>query len=117
MSEDIWANILSYLADLRTLPRLASIGRIFPERVKSKTTWHGLAMRICPKTLPSFAPHLDKWLPALRSASKLLVPRSQQLLAKLSESLPAGNIEVFWRFHRYFKGSGIKGINSGLTVQ
>lgn len=118
LPEEAWALALSYGIDsLTRIGTMACVARGFPALLKSEMVWLDRPVTIPPNILTGLAPQLGSWLPAWRCASKIVVPRSQQLILELSEHLPGVPLEVAWRFDQKLKGRGIEVVNNGSAVR
>lgn len=114
--EDVWHSVLSFVAETPMILRLAPVARGVYTLLKSEVVWADHAVRISPGMVEGLAPNLDAWLPVWRLASKLIVPRSIQLLEELQERTNL-HIEVAWRFDKELKGRGVDVINHGGSVK
>lgn len=117
LPDELWGTVLSYVAEVPSLCRLCRICRGFPEALKNENVWARRPIHIAPTALQGLAPHLGTWLPAWRCASRIVVPRSSQLLAELARRAPELPVQVAWRFDANLKGDGVEVLRSGLTAR
>lgn len=117
LPEEAWSIILSDIIEVPLIGRLSCLARGFPEVVQSAQVWQGRPVHIHPEVLLAFAPKLGVWLPAWSSASKLVLPRSSQLLAEVSRRAPHIPVEIAWRFDQQLKGQGVEVIKSGSAAR
>jgi hypothetical protein len=117
LPQEVWEAILWPAIEVCNVLVISSIARGFPEAVKSPDIWRGRSVRIDPPLVRGLAPYLSTWLPVWRHASKLVLPRSSQLLAEVRRLEPHVPIEVMWRFDQTLKGNGVEVVNHGLTVR
>jgi len=118
MSEQAWCLVLAMMMDVTRIGCLSRVARGFSALLKSESVWAWRPVEI-PATvnLEKLAPILGTWLPAWRQATKLIIPRSQQLSAELAQQMPDLPVEVAWRFDPVLKGDGVKVLNYGLSVR
>lgn len=117
LPEEVWALILSIVIEVPAISSMSCVARGFPEVVRSQLTWRGRAVRVPPSCVQSLAPRLPAWLPAWRTAAKLIVPSSAQLLSEVSRRAPDLPVEVAWRFGQHLKGEGVEVFRHGLAVR
>lgn len=118
LPEELWLRILSDIIDVPTLARLAPIAARFADLVRVGEVWRDREVRIIsPKYLEKLAPKLSAWLPAWRSASRLVVPKSQQLLAEIARLAPELRVDVAWRFNNHQRGAGVDIVDFGMTAR
>lgn len=117
LAEDLWANILNYVTDIASIPAFSRLDRNFHGIMRHAATWQGRAVVVPIGALPSLAPHLDHWLSAWTSVSKLVIPRSKQLQQEVSCRAPNMKVEVAWRFDCHSKGEGVEVLRDGATVR
>jgi len=117
LAEDVWGNIFNYVTDVAAIPALSRVDRAFQGIMRHSATWHGRAVVVPIGALPRLAPLLDHWLSAWTSASKLVIPRSKQLLQEVTDRAPNLKVEVAWRFDRHSKGEGVEVLRDGATVR
>jgi len=117
LPDEAWEIVFSLIVDLPRIGSFARVTRGFSQLLKSPMVWAHRAVEVPFGMISGLAPQLDTWLPAWRQASKLVVPRSKQLLAKLSKDVPELPIEVAWRFDARLNGDGVEVINFGWSVK
>jgi hypothetical protein len=117
LPQEVWEVILWSAIDVCDILTIASIAPGFLEAVKSPDVWCGRPVRISPSLVRGLAPQLCKWLTVWRRTSKLVLPRSSQLLAEVQRLDPCVPIEVMWRFDQNLKGNGVEVLNHGLAVR
>jgi len=115
--EEAGFQILSFIVEVKGIPCLARVNRGFSALMKSELVWARRSVHIAPGMVPGLAPHLAMWLPAWRLASKIVIPRSQQLIAELAREAPDLPVEFAWRFDRELKGIGVEVIHHGRSVK
>jgi hypothetical protein len=109
--------ILSMIANVRGIACLSRVCRTCSIVLKNELVWAHHVVNVAPWMLPAFAPHLDKWLPAWRLVSKVIVPRSHQLLAEMKRQAPDLPVELAWRFDKELKGDGVEIVGHGQSVK
>mmetsp|Transcript_17724 Transcript_17724/g.46746 ORF Transcript_17724/g.46746 Transcript_17724/m.46746 type:complete len:436 (+) Transcript_17724:49-1356(+) len=117
LPEELWLLILSDVIDVPALNCLTRITTRFADLVRSEEVWRGREVRISPKSLEPLALKLGAWLPAWQSASRLVVPNSQQLLAEIARLAPNLRVDVAWRFNTHQRGAGVDIVDYGLTAR
>lgn len=115
--KELWLAILSDIVEVAALPRLSRIAKWFSEAVQERELWRDREVRINPGSLEALAPKLLTWLPVWHHASKVVVPRSQQLLGEIARHAPHLRVEVAWRFHAQKRGADVDIVRSGLAVR
>mmetsp|Transcript_6696 Transcript_6696/g.25117 ORF Transcript_6696/g.25117 Transcript_6696/m.25117 type:complete len:441 (-) Transcript_6696:119-1441(-) len=114
---EIWLSVLSNIIEVREIARLAAIARCFPDLLRTPEAWCGREVHLHPASLESFAPHLGTWLPAWYSASRLVVPKSQQLLSAIALAAPHLKVDTAWRFNAELRGASVDVVDYGLAVR
>lgn len=115
---ELWCNVMAWLMDVRNVPTLARISRSFAKVVKEPEVWRGTPVRLFgPKVLTAVPPKLSQWLPVWQYSSKLVVPRSRQLLNDIHRLAPRIPVEFSWRFSTYVKGEGVEVAENGYAVR
>mmetsp|Transcript_58391 Transcript_58391/g.125473 ORF Transcript_58391/g.125473 Transcript_58391/m.125473 type:complete len:512 (+) Transcript_58391:242-1777(+) len=117
LPEEVWGKVLSDVVEVSSIGCLARIARGFPEALRSNDVWSGRPVAIPPGAVQKLAPRLGSWLPVWRGASKLILPRSSQLIAEVTRRVPDLPIEVAWRFDPHLKGDGVEVIDHGRVVR
>lgn len=117
LPDDAWQNILSLVAEVKTIGCLTLIDRRFSTLLKSELVWTQRHVQLSGVCLARLAPQLDTWLGAWRLASKLIVPKSAKLISKVTQQNPNLHVEVAWRFDHELKGAGVEVINRGRSVK
>jgi len=117
LSDDAWLNILSLVVEVKNIGSLISVDRRLSTLLKSELVWARRPVQLSHAYLPHFVPQLDTWLEAWRLASRLVVPKSTQLISKVKKQNPNLPLEIAWRFDRELKGAGVEVINRGRSVK
>lgn len=117
LPKEIWLCILSNVIEVPALPCLMRIGRWFPDTLQTCDLWRGRHVRIGPLALEAFAPKLGSWLPVWCHVARLVVPKSQQLLAEIARLAPRLRVEVAWRFNEHLRGAGVEVLLGGWAAR
>lgn len=117
LPDALWVAVLSYVAEVPAVLNLARVSSNFEELLRCPGTWQGIKVRVQPSALPGLAPVLGRWLKAWQFATKLVVPRSAQLLAEIGRLAPQLKVEVAWRFDSRTKGDGLEVVRGGAAVR
>jgi len=117
LPEEAFSIVLALVVDISRISCLSCVARGFSELLKSELVWANRRVEVPFRAIEGLAPVLSTWLPAWRLASSLVVPRSKQLLAELSQQMPELPIEVAWRFDSELKGAGVEVIKNGWSVR
>lgn len=117
LPEEVWAKILGAVIEVPSLCRIACIARGFPEMVASPSVWSKRPVRVSPAVVAQLAPQLGRWLMVWEGATKLILPRSSQLLAEVARRAPVMPVEIAWRFDQHLKGDGVEVLKNGLMVK
>lgn len=117
LPEEVWSLILRDVIEVSDLHYISRVTRGFSEAVRTKEVWDGRLVSLLSVDSQRLAPWLHDWLPAWRNASRLVLPRSSQLLAEVSHQVPDVLVEVAWRFDSHLKGDGVEVLNRGLTAR
>mmetsp|Transcript_59887 Transcript_59887/g.110911 ORF Transcript_59887/g.110911 Transcript_59887/m.110911 type:complete len:474 (+) Transcript_59887:104-1525(+) len=116
LPEELWATVLSYLAEVKGLHSLCSLGHGYGRVLQWQYVWAGRHIRL-PSAIASKAlPKFGAWLQAWRSCSKLVVPYCEELIAEVALHAPDVPLEVAWRFDTNMKGTGVEVLNDGEIV-
>jgi len=114
---EVLALILSGVVEASNMNELLFAAHGFADILKYEEVWRDRSVRLEPEMITWIAPRLEGWLQAWRSASKILVPRSSQLVAEITRQAPALKVEVCWHFNSQLKGEGIEVCNHGRSVR
>lgn len=118
LPEEAVLQILSLVADIPRIGCLARVSSGVATLLKKEPVWAHRPLRIPPSVnLALLAPELASWLPAWRLVSKLIIPRSAQLIEELSRRSPDLKVEVAWRFDKALKGEGVEVVEHGHSVK
>lgn len=117
LPEEVWTAVLGFSVDLPSLSRFSRVGRGFPELLASRSVWEGRPVCVPPGLLRGLAPRLDSCLTTWQACSRLIIPRSTQLLKEISIRAPGLRVEVAWRFDQHMKGDGVEIHKHGLTAR
>lgn len=117
LPEEVWTGVLGFAVELPLLGVLSRLSRGFPDLLVSHSVWAGRPVRISPALVPQLAPRLGKWLDVWQSSTKLILPRSAQLLSEVSRRAPGLAVEVAWRFDQHLKGDGVEVLKHGLVAR
>jgi len=117
LPDDTLSCVFGFAVALGDVASLAACHREAPALLRRPATWAGSIVRIEPKFLATFAPHLSAWLPSWRDVSRLVVPRSEQTLARLAKHAPEVPVDIAWRFDDVLRGSGVEVSGAGTTVR
>jgi hypothetical protein len=117
LPEEVWILVLSLQIEVARIGTIANIARGFLALLKSESVWANRPVRLLPSLVPQLAPMLSAWLPAWRHASKLIIPRSKQLISELARRAPDLPTEVAWRFDAHLHGEGVEVTNHGRSVR
>jgi len=109
--------ILTCIADVRLLPIISLLAHGFPEAMKNTAVWRNRVVRTSPQGMYLLAPNLKSWCCSWRLASKMVIPRSNQLITAISQQLPNMILDFAWRFDEHMKGDGVEVLNNGLSVR
>jgi len=117
LPEEALSIVFAMVVDISRISCLSRVARGFSDSLKSELVWANRRVEVPFGAIEGLAPVLSTWLPAWRLASSLVVPRSKQLLAELSQQMPDLPIEVAWRFDSELKGAGVEVIKHGWSVR
>lgn len=117
LQDDTLQYILSLVAEVGSISHLSLVDRRISALLKSEAVWAGQPVNLSCTSLSDCMPQLDTWLGAWRLASKLIVPKSSELITQLSDKNPALPLEIGWRFDNELKGSGVEVCNGGRSVK
>jgi len=114
---EVLSLILAGSVEVSNMNMLLFAAHGFADVLKSEEVWRGRSVRLEPEVITYIAPRLGEWLQAWRSATKILVPRSSQLVAEIARHAPNLKVEVCWHFNSQLKGDGIEVCNHGRSVR
>jgi hypothetical protein len=119
LPEEVWTAVLNMVVDTPGIARLAPVSRPVLGVLKSEMVWIDRCVRIPPSGMAKIAPRLSSWLKAWKFVKKLVIPRSAQLIKRISEQAPKPDfpVEISWRFDKSMKGDGVEVINHGRSVR
>jgi hypothetical protein len=115
--DEVWILVFSMFVELPSIFSLASLARGFSSLLTSEWVWAGRPVVVPPSLLARLAPVLSEWLPAWKRASKIVIPKSAQLMSQVLLKAPELPVEIAWRFDTHYKGNGVEVINHGRTVR
>jgi len=117
IADELWATIFNYVAEVPLIPVLARVDTGFNKMLCHAAAWKGRRVIVPTGALQGLAPVLDHWLAAWELASKMVIPRSTQLLSEVNRRAPQLAVEVAWRFDTHSKGEGVQVIRDGASVR
>mmetsp|Transcript_57342 Transcript_57342/g.134439 ORF Transcript_57342/g.134439 Transcript_57342/m.134439 type:complete len:467 (-) Transcript_57342:189-1589(-) len=117
LPEELWATVLSYLAEVKGLCSLCSLAHGYGRVLHWQYVWSGRYIRLPSSIACEAVPKLGAWLQAWRGSSKLVVPYCEELLAEATLHAPEVPLEVAWRFDVNMKGTGVEVLKSGEIVR
>eukprot|EP00442_Polarella_glacialis_P019002 CAMPEP_0115099890 /NCGR_PEP_ID=MMETSP0227-20121206/32170_1 /TAXON_ID=89957 /ORGANISM="Polarella glacialis, Strain CCMP 1383" /LENGTH=447 /DNA_ID=CAMNT_0002495065 /DNA_START=288 /DNA_END=1631 /DNA_ORIENTATION=- len=117
LPDEVWSSVVSLIIQVKDVGIYARVARGFRKVIEAEATWQDHVVRLAPRCLSAFAPHLQRWLPAWKETRKLVLPRSAQLLKEIARRAPRMNVEIAWRFDQHLKGNGVQVLKGGSTVR
>lgn len=115
--DDALIHVLSLVTEVSSISNLSPVCQRVSTLVKSESVWKGRVVHIPCAGLVNFMPELNTWTNSWRQASKLVVPNSPELIAKIVQRAPELKVDVAWRFDPELKGSGVLTCNGGRSVR